>query len=94
MDKLTINRLTYKEQLRRVKEDAYIFLYIENPTDELCLEAVRNNGCALAYIQNPTREMCLEAVKNSGSALQYVPSKFLKDDLKEIDYAHIFDNFS
>ena len=57
--------------------------YIDSPSDEMCLEAVKNKGSMLEKIPDyrKTYEMCLEAVKNDGSALKYVPHKFLTEEL-------------
>ena len=93
MDKLEMSKLTYKEKLRRIIRDGRELVFVENPTDEMCLEAVKENGYALADVKKPTREMCLEAVKNEGCVLAYVPPKFLKDDLTKIDYSSPLDNF-
>lgn len=48
-------------------------------TEEICLEAVRQNGLALEYVHEEfkTEELCLEAVKGEGCALQYVPEKLI-----------------
>ena len=81
MNKLEMNNLTYKKR------------YIKNPSNELCLEAVRTHGEALQYVESPTREMCLDAVKGNVYVLRFVPPKFLKDDLTEIDYSRPLDNF-
>ena len=74
MNKLEMSNLSDKEKMERIKHNGYDLRYVNanNRTEEMCLEAVRNNGCALAYIQNPTEEMCLEAVRNNGYALQYI----------------------
>ena len=45
---------------------------IINQTDELCIEAVKNNGMALQFVKNQTPEICLLAVKENGMALQFV----------------------
>ena len=59
----------------------------------LCLEAVKQNGCALEYVKEQTeeicsalkfvkeqtKEICLEAVKQNGLALEFV-----KEQTKEI----------
>ena len=43
-------------------------------TEEICLEAVKQNGMVLQFlhIKLKTVEVCLEAVKSSGRALEYV----------------------
>ena len=44
-------------------------------TEEICLEAVRQDGYALLYVPNSvqTEEICLESVKQNCDALVYVP---------------------
>ena len=46
--------------------------YIENPTPELCLAAVKNNGLNLEFVKEQTPELCLAAVEQDGIALKYV----------------------
>ena len=36
-----------------------------NGYDEICMEAVKNNGLALRYIKNKTPEICMKAVKQN-----------------------------
>ena len=45
---------------------------LKNQTDEICLEAVKQNGFALQFVKNQTDKICMEAVKQDGYALQYV----------------------
>ena len=44
--------------------------------EDICLEAVKNNGLNLEYVKNQTKELCLEAVKQNGYALYFVNTKF------------------
>lgn len=46
--------------------------YVKEKTYEICLAAVKRNGCALKYVEEQTYEMCLIAVKNNGLALRFV----------------------
>ena len=41
-------------------------------SQEVCLEAVKENGLALLFVEHQTHRICLEAVKNQGWALRYV----------------------
>lgn len=45
---------------------------IENPTEDIQLIAVKENGLTLQYIKNPSYKVQLEAVKNNGYAIKYV----------------------
>jgi Domain of unknown function (DUF4116) len=44
-------------------------------TEELCMEAVKQNGYALEYVRRQTVDICIEAVKQNGLALQYVKNR-------------------
>jgi hypothetical protein len=48
---------------------------IINQTEELCIEAVKNNGMSLQFVKNQTHEICLLAVKQNGMALQFVKNQ-------------------
>lgn len=54
--------------------------FINNPTEEMQLEAVRKYGCIIKYIENPSEEVQLEAVKENGEAIKYInnPSEDLQ----------------
>lgn len=51
------------------------FRFVKDKTPELCLAAVKANGCALKYIKNQTPELCLAAVKANDCALKYVKNQ-------------------
>ncbi|MDR3236749.1 MAG: DUF4116 domain-containing protein [Prevotellaceae bacterium] len=61
-------------KLQKVYEalDNCILKDIDNPTPEVCLDAVRKNGYELLYIKNPTPELCLEAVKQEAYVIRYI----------------------
>ena len=44
-------------------------------TEELYLEAIKQDGCNLRGVTNQTDEICLMAIKQYGSALRYVKNK-------------------
>jgi len=46
-------------------------------TPEICLAAVKQNGCALKYVIEQTPEICLAAVKQDGCALEYVSQEII-----------------
>ena len=48
---------------------------LKKQTDEICLEAVKQNGYALIYVENQTDEIFLEAVRQDENALQYVATQ-------------------
>ena len=43
--------------------DPYFVQYIDNPTEEMELEAIKQNGNAIYYIKDLTEEMKLIAIK-------------------------------
>ena len=45
---------------------------IHNQTEEICLEAVKQNGGALYFVKNQTEEMCIEAVKHDWRLVTHV----------------------
>ena len=49
-----------------------VLQFVHNQTEEICLEAVRNDGLALQYVNHQTKEICLAAVRNNPNALKYV----------------------
>jgi hypothetical protein len=55
-------------------------MYIRQ-TEQMCLEAVKQNGLALQYVKEQTQEICLTAVGQNGYALSYV---------KEQTYQNLF----
>ena len=46
--------------------------YIENPSEEVQLAAVSQDGWAIQYIKNPSEEVQLAAVNQNGDAIQYI----------------------
>ncbi len=49
--------------------------YVQNQTEDICTEAVRQNGYALNFVKIQTENICLAAVEENKSALQYVENK-------------------
>ena len=64
----------FEESNGKYKSDKLILLdksvIFEN--EDLCLEAVKQDGYALFYVKKQTPEICLVAVKQNGHALDYV----------------------
>jgi hypothetical protein len=58
--------------MKSIENKSLKFLKKEEQTEEICLEAVKQDGKALQYVKKQTEEICLEAVKQNGRALQYV----------------------
>ncbi|MBT2639446.1 DUF4116 domain-containing protein [Bacillus sp. ISL-39] len=58
-------------------------------TNEICIEAVKNDGSILAYSsyiadEFRTKKLYLEAIKQNGKALKYVPDKYKSESLCRI----------
>lgn len=64
-----------KTQLELVAKDGLLIRFIDNPTEEICLAAVKNKGNALQYIIKQTENICLAAVKNNGMSLRFVKNQ-------------------
>jgi len=45
---------------------------LDNQTQELCIEALKQDGMTLKYVKNQTPEICMAAVKQDGYALKYI----------------------
>ena len=43
--------------------------FVRKQTDEICREAVRQNGMALQFVKEQTVNICKEAVRNIGLAI-------------------------
>ncbi|MDW0076990.1 DUF4116 domain-containing protein [Clostridioides difficile] len=54
-------------------------MYVREQVDEICMEAVNENGWALKYVKKQTPKICLEVVRKNGLALKYV-----EDQMEEI----------
>lgn len=62
--------------------DSRTIMFIENPSEKVKLEAVRQDGCAIQFINNPSEKVIRTAILNGAT----------KDDLmriKNIDWNKI-----
>ena len=57
-----------------VKHNGSILQLIEEQTEEMCVEAVKN-FFVLQFVKKQTEKICLEAVKHNSLALQYVENQ-------------------
>ena len=53
-------------QMKIIETNPKNIQFIENPSREVCLAAVKNDGYSIKYIENPSQEVCLAAVKQHG----------------------------
>ena len=63
--------------LEMVKRNPYTLEHIENPTEEMMLEAVRRNAIdnearAIQFIKNPSKELAEKALRKSWANLEYI----------------------
>ena len=49
--------------------------YVKKQTTDICLAAIKENGCALEYVQKPTKELYVDAVNSNIMALQHITDK-------------------
>lgn len=82
-----INKIVFK-YLRAQRQKLMLFVIKQNGlnleiyydgedmTNELCLEAVKENGLALQFVKKQTEEICREAVKQNSEAIQFVHEEF------------------
>ena len=90
-----------KKVLRDVRMEGRYIKWINNPSEAICLAAVKRNGWAIKNINNPSEAVCLAAVKQDGYSLQYInnPSEAvclaaIKQERHALQYVpqYIFDN--
>ena len=60
-----------KEEIEE-KYDIPVELMDENPSEQVQLEAVKQNGWNIEFIKNPSEEMQLIAVRSNGMVIQYI----------------------
>ncbi len=48
--------------------------FIQNPSEEICMDAVQQNGSVIRYISAPyqTRNVCIAAIQNHPFALEWI----------------------
>ena len=56
------------------KNNTTLIQHINKKIEDICLMAVKYDGCLLKYINNQTHDICLEAVKQNKNAIDYVKS--------------------
>lgn len=50
-------------------------LYVENQTEDICVQTVKQNGLLLPFVITQTPRICLEAVMQNGLALKFVENQ-------------------
>lgn len=69
------DRLTNYEVFLLVKKNWTFLKHVKDQTEELCLEAIRQNSNALQYVKCQTHKMCIEAVRQNPHAIALVTYK-------------------
>lgn len=67
-----INKLTEKEQLAKLVKDFMHIQYIENPSENFLIKAVKQNFRVLNGIENPSEKVQLAAVRNEPESIRYI----------------------
>ena len=85
--------LNFRVKIQIVSEPNINIKHIKNPSEAVCLAAVKQNGWAIQYIDEPSEAVCLAAVQENGLALQYIKKQTeklcriaLKQDKKIIKF--------
>ncbi len=87
-----VKSLNKKELLYVILINCRILKICEQ-TDELCMQAVKQNGYALEFVKNQTDELCMQAVKQNGCSLKYVKNQtdeLCIEAVKQNGYSLIF----
>jgi hypothetical protein len=58
--------------INKVKVNGMYLQHIENQTEELCEEAIKQNPSSFIYVKNQTPNLCFLAVKKNGMLLEHV----------------------
>lgn len=56
--------------------------FIENPTEEMCWEAIKSRKDAAVFIDNPTEEMCWEVAKYGKDYLCFISDCDMQDKME------------
>lgn len=73
---------TEEEQIKCIRNHPYSIQFIKNPSEALCLEAVKQFGSPIQYIKHPSEAVCLEAIKENVESINYLINK-VSDELFE-----------
>ena len=80
----TKKNLKGEEAMKAVKKDGYALRYVNEQTEQICIEAVKQSGFALRYVNKQTEAICIEAVKQDEDALRFVDARFFENVENEI----------
>lgn len=77
---------SYDVKMAAVKADGRNIAYIDDQTEEMCLEACKSHPIALSSCFYRSEEICLAAIKQDGSALAFAPKQ--TDEMCKIAISH------
>lgn len=93
---LPISDFLKKHQSLYVNNISGFLRYIEDQTNEICLDAVKQNPFVLKFVKNQTDEICIAAVRKNGLALMFVKNQTyyicwiaVEKDIEAIQYVEI-----
>src|SRR5690554_356835 len=81
VEQIDSTQYTIYQLLELVKQDCTIIKFIKEPSEEIQLAAVNQNGFAIQYITDPSEEVQLEAVTNVGMSIQCIKNPTIKAKL-------------
>jgi hypothetical protein len=62
----------------QLSKNSLKILFVEDQTEEVCIQTVRQNGLLLPFVVTQTPVICLEAVTQNGLALKYVENQTIE----------------
>lgn len=65
-------KLSEKSYIAAIKQNGELIQYIENQTEEMCFESVKQDPYNIRFVIKKTEELCLFAVKSCGFCLKYI----------------------
>ena len=83
-DEYQIYTASERDQKRKVKENPYNVEYINNPSEEIKILAVKGKASCIMYINNPSEALQLQAVKKDGFAIQNIKNPSEKVQLEAV----------
>jgi DNA-dependent RNA polymerase auxiliary subunit epsilon len=57
---------------KQVYNNGELIQFIDNPSEEVQLAAVKENGYSIKFIDNPSEEVQLAAVKENGYSIKFI----------------------
>ena len=77
-DVLRVNRQIEGMNQKSVSLRGFLLGCIKEQTEEICLEAIRNDVDSLPFVNDQTDQICFEAVKKDPEAMKHIRSEETK----------------